>query len=110
MFHSSSFSSIEKTTNQTDITQFIYIFGIFIFLILSFYLYIGLQNCSKFDFTKTSFKSNFKKNLFIYTFILMFVLMIFYFIYSLIGLTSVVLFLISVFIFFVSTKHMLTCN
>lgn len=100
----SSFSSIEKTTNQTDITQFIYIFGVFIFLILSFYLYIGLQNCSKFDFTKTSFKSNFKKNLFIYTFILMFVLMIFYFIYSLIGLTSVVLFLISIFIFFVSTK------
>ena len=34
----------------------------------------------------------------------MFVLMIFYFIYSLIGLTSVVLFLISIFIFFVSTK------
>ena len=100
----SSFSSIEKTTNQTDITQFIYIFGIFIFLILSFYLYIGVQNFSKFDFTMSRFKSNLKKNLFIYPVFLMLVVMVFYLIYSLLGLTSAFLFFICIFIISVSIK------
>jgi len=100
----SFFASIDQTTNQTDILQFFFIFGVFIFLILSFYLYLGLQSFGKFNFVRSRFKLGFQKYLLVYIFGGIFVGLIFYLIYSTLGLTSIFLLSFCVITLFVSTK------
>ncbi len=97
------FSSIEKTTNQTDFTHFIYIFGLLIFLISSFYFYFALKGFRGLSSVGSYFKLRFKIFCGIYLFLTIILGLIFYF---LLGFTSVFLFCLFISIVYICIKSL----